>query len=445
MKNWREIEGLVSDDECEVLQELARGKVCVEIGSWKGKSTAAMAEVAKEVIAIDTFKASTDAPMPLFGQKQEDNFTTLEDFVENTKDYDNINVFINLSENVVGEFQEKTIDLLFIDGMHDFDSVHKDVINYIPLLKDDAIIAFHDYGKRYGFESVTKVVDILFGKENIQNLTRGLCWVYKKDFKKVAIATVLTDGYVPYFITLIKSMMANCYELLSLPMVVITGEFDTSNLPTCSEENKNTYEFQNIVSSGLSEVNRQKIKALHPNIIFRDLGFLKREEGKTIPRPIYWHIEAFRLSEFDRAIFIDSDTLCVGDLTDLAAMNCDMGACGIDEDFNFGVFVINKKFLNEETYNAIMLLDPKENKGHGCQDMLIDFFKGQITSFSDRFNFLSPWTNYMTPNNVSLIHYTYKPDTKFGRDRLPIYIIDLWESYKRMGVQMINSKSGGML
>jgi predicted O-methyltransferase YrrM len=38
------------------------------------------------------------------------------------------------------------IDFLFIDGLHDYDSVKADWEHFKPMLADGAVVAFHDYG-----------------------------------------------------------------------------------------------------------------------------------------------------------------------------------------------------------------------------------------------------------------------------------------------------------
>jgi len=59
----------------------------------------------------------------------------------------------NLSK-MVGE-----IDFLFIDGDHSYEGVKKDVFNWIPKCKDNAIVAFHDIGPAGSVEyGVTKVI-----------------------------------------------------------------------------------------------------------------------------------------------------------------------------------------------------------------------------------------------------------------------------------------------
>jgi len=53
---YRAIPGWCSDVEAAALQEIAKGKIVLEIGTWKGRSAIAMASTAKHVVCVDTFE-----------------------------------------------------------------------------------------------------------------------------------------------------------------------------------------------------------------------------------------------------------------------------------------------------------------------------------------------------------------------------------------------------
>jgi predicted O-methyltransferase YrrM len=54
---WRDINGWFYESEGVALQEVCRGKIVLEIGAWKGRSTCCIAEVAQAVVTIEHFKA----------------------------------------------------------------------------------------------------------------------------------------------------------------------------------------------------------------------------------------------------------------------------------------------------------------------------------------------------------------------------------------------------
>jgi len=169
--SWYTINGYFSEDEGAKLQELSKGKVCLEIGSYCGKSSVCMGLVCQQLYCIDTFKADTS------GQDQANGFTTLDEFIKNIVGLP-IKYFIGKSEDVLPTI-DLEFDLVFIDGMHDYDSVMIDIYLSYPKLKSNGIMTFHDYGP-YGFESVTNAIDNFFGKENILGPIRGFAWSIKK-------------------------------------------------------------------------------------------------------------------------------------------------------------------------------------------------------------------------------------------------------------------------
>lgn len=150
--NKKYIEGWLSDIEGDKLAELADGKVCLEIGSYMGKSANFIAPKAKLLYCIDLFKADE------YGQEQMDEFTTLEKFKENTRIFKNIVVVIGDSQKKHDMFGNKSLGLIFIDGMHDYDSVMADIKNYLPKLEVGGYLCLHDYNPVWGvFQAVNEV------------------------------------------------------------------------------------------------------------------------------------------------------------------------------------------------------------------------------------------------------------------------------------------------
>jgi predicted O-methyltransferase YrrM len=132
--------GLVALIECDFLRQSAEGKVCLELGSYTGMSTVSLAETAKEVITIDTFKANSA------GQTQMVDFTTLDMFKENICGYDNIFYHIGRTSEIVPTLNDGYFDLVFIDAMHDVKSVEADLLMVWSKLKMGGMMIFHDYG-----------------------------------------------------------------------------------------------------------------------------------------------------------------------------------------------------------------------------------------------------------------------------------------------------------
>lgn len=49
------------------------------------------------------------------------------------------------SDEAVDEFEDESLDFIFIDGLHTYDQVLKDCYNYYPKLKKSGLFCGHDY------------------------------------------------------------------------------------------------------------------------------------------------------------------------------------------------------------------------------------------------------------------------------------------------------------
>lgn len=68
-----------------------------------------------------------------------------------------------LSPEICSEFEDESIDFVYIDALHDYESVKKDINGWYPKLKKGCIISGHDYAPRW--PGVIQAVDE-FVKEN---------------------------------------------------------------------------------------------------------------------------------------------------------------------------------------------------------------------------------------------------------------------------------------
>jgi hypothetical protein len=131
----------------------------VEVGSWFGKSTIFMAvEIANSnkkirFDAIDHWEGSPGemkehGGMTPMNQYINDNsvesaFMQFINNIEPCKDY--INVVRGDSSLEVLKYEDNSLDFVFIDSDHSYDSIKKEVINWWPKIKNGGIIGGHDY------------------------------------------------------------------------------------------------------------------------------------------------------------------------------------------------------------------------------------------------------------------------------------------------------------
>jgi len=124
------------------------GELFVEIGSYKGQSTAFMCvEIANSGKNI---KFECVDPMKLMGHYEnipadEKEGYSAEDFhkrLESVKDYYTLHEMT--SDDAVSLFEDGSIDFLLIDGDHSYEAVKKDITNYLPKMKKGGVIVGDD-------------------------------------------------------------------------------------------------------------------------------------------------------------------------------------------------------------------------------------------------------------------------------------------------------------
>lgn len=142
--------GWLSLEQAKVLERLARGQVVMEIGSYFGKSTVAMAPVARKIICIDYFL--TKVPKGCFDSPRDktqrlivplEKPDTRDIFERNVKPWRHkIEVYEMNSLDAV-KLDWESISLLFIDGGHDYATVLSDC-GFLKWVIVGGHVAFHD-------------------------------------------------------------------------------------------------------------------------------------------------------------------------------------------------------------------------------------------------------------------------------------------------------------
>lgn len=132
-----EILSAVTEAECHELARRAVGRRVLELGSYLGRSTIALAANAEVVHSVDPHNG---------GPPGEEN--TLSGFLENIGRYgvrDRVIVHVGTSTEVVPAFREGLFDLAFIDAVHQRPHVDVDAAMCARCLAPGGALAFHDY------------------------------------------------------------------------------------------------------------------------------------------------------------------------------------------------------------------------------------------------------------------------------------------------------------
>lgn len=169
-ENWFTYPTVYSD----MVKRFPSGSTFVEIGSWKGKSSAYMAvEIANsgksiDFVCVDTFEGGLEHI------NHPDLHNLYDVFNSNMSSLKNYYRDLRMTSLEASKlFDDKSIDFVFIDAGHDYENVRNDILAWKPKVKDGGILAGHDYV--YTWPGVIKAVDEMFPNQ-IQ--TMEYCWIY---------------------------------------------------------------------------------------------------------------------------------------------------------------------------------------------------------------------------------------------------------------------------
>lgn len=180
--NYHRIDGWFNMEEqyIQLLNNVEDNGIFVELGAWKGKSTSfIVTEIIKRnkkvnFYTVDTFEGETK------GSDDYENSTyslynlseIYQVFLDNTK---HIKKYFEVIKGKSCEssslFEDLSIDAIFIDAGHSYESVKMDISKWYPKMKKSSIMAGHDYTSSW--PGVIKAVDEFFGKpDKVENF----CW-----------------------------------------------------------------------------------------------------------------------------------------------------------------------------------------------------------------------------------------------------------------------------
>jgi len=161
----------------EMVRKYPSGSHFVEVGSWKGMSSCYMSveiiNSGKE-IKFDCVDVWEYTPTQKdISRAQFDNLYEI--FKKNTLPVSHIiNEVKMLSNEASKNYEDESLDFIYIDGAHDYDNTKLDVESWFPKLKIGGIIAGHSYTH----SPVKKAVDEYFGKQNIKFINNS--WYFEK-------------------------------------------------------------------------------------------------------------------------------------------------------------------------------------------------------------------------------------------------------------------------
>lgn len=173
----------------QAVHEVPAGGHLVEVGSWLGQSAILMARLIEcggrplKFTCVDHFLGTPDERRSVVAGTQDNYYAHVvaehggcvrEAFDANLERCgvkDRVNVLQLPSVDAAKAFPDGSLDFVFLDAAHDYESVKADIRAWAPKLKDGAILAGHDFG----WSGVARAVAEMIGDVKII----GTSWVWK--------------------------------------------------------------------------------------------------------------------------------------------------------------------------------------------------------------------------------------------------------------------------
>lgn len=137
-------------------------EVLVELGSYKGTSSMAFTQAAKDenlntnLYFVDSWEGEEQT-----GYYSQDVYELFTSLMKKYFSKQNVHPLKMLFDEALEKFQSKSIDVLHIDGLHTYEAVKHDYETWKDKVKDNGIILFHDIRvQSFGVKEVWEEVKI---------------------------------------------------------------------------------------------------------------------------------------------------------------------------------------------------------------------------------------------------------------------------------------------
>jgi cephalosporin hydroxylase len=169
----------------KVVSELSDNSHVVEVGAWKGCSTAYLAvEIINsgkniKLDVVDTWEGSKNEEGHVTDPdiiKYNGNIFSL--FQDNLKPVlDRINPIQSTSVDASKLYEDKSLDFVFVDANHSYEDVKKDIDSWLPKIKSGGYIGGHDYNAN-SWPGVIRAVNESFARNEFVII--GESWLVKR-------------------------------------------------------------------------------------------------------------------------------------------------------------------------------------------------------------------------------------------------------------------------
>ena len=161
-----------------MVEKFPSGSKFVEVGSWKGKSSAYMAvEIANSCKKIDFYCVDL-WEVSIEHEGMEELSRLYDIFLSNMKSVESYyNPLKMKSLDAVSRFDDYSLDFVFIDASHEYEDVKADIVAWLPKIKPGGVLAGHDYyiGDFDYYPGVKQAVNEAFSEFEV----KYNCWIFQ--------------------------------------------------------------------------------------------------------------------------------------------------------------------------------------------------------------------------------------------------------------------------
>lgn len=144
-------------------------KTLIEVGVWEGDSLSILTKLLVKnnkndfrVFGIDLWQSPPDMVKKYGEERMANAFNTCRKCLKEKKIDHLIELMVIDSVKGAEFFEDKSVDYVFIDADHSYESVLADITVWYPKVKEGGIISGHDYK---WWDTVKKAVDDFFAKQ----------------------------------------------------------------------------------------------------------------------------------------------------------------------------------------------------------------------------------------------------------------------------------------
>jgi hypothetical protein len=158
-------------------------KSYLEVGVWQGDNLIPIANEFPELICfgVDSYSGSSYEEyfkgefMSVVDNEYYENL--FHEITDRTKDLKNIRIIRKTSDEAAKGLDDESLDIVFIDARHDYDSVVNDIRIWLPKVKFGGVLCGHDYA--LSFFGVVEAVNEIIGYDNV-SIKSDSTWFYIK-------------------------------------------------------------------------------------------------------------------------------------------------------------------------------------------------------------------------------------------------------------------------